>query len=152
MWKQIEGHNYEVSEDGQVRNIKTGLIRKQNNNGTGYLYVALKEKGIQTNKLIHRLIAEAYIPNPENKRCIDHIDRCRTNNNISNLRWVTHSENIHNSTIVINAKNISFHKRGGYVVQVMRQSKQYRKYFKKLEDAEAYLEELKSTIIINGVE
>ena len=54
-------------------------------------YIAVQHNGKQV--LLHRLLAEKYIPNPENKPCVNHIDGNRSNNNIDNLEWVTYSEN-----------------------------------------------------------
>ena len=54
---------------------------------------------------IHRLVAEAFIPNPENKECVDHIDKVRNNNNVNNLRWATKSENCMNKKIQSNNKS-----------------------------------------------
>jgi hypothetical protein len=148
MWKQINGYeNYEVSEEGQVRNIKTGKILKAFER-QGYMRVKLTKDKKGYTASVHRLIAEAFISNPENKPFIDHIDRNRNNNNILNLRWATSCENAQNQTQVDNAVLIHC----VYRVEIQRNKKIYRKEFKKLEDAEAYLEELKSTIIINGIE
>lgn len=62
------------------------------NNGLGYLIVDLS--GIL--KSVHRLVAEAFIPNPENKPCVDHINGNRADNRVENLRWVSHKENCNN--------------------------------------------------------
>lgn len=62
----------------------------------GYCVICLWNKGKGTKVYMHRLIADAFIPNPDNKPEVDHIDRDRTNNDISNLRWVTGGENKHN--------------------------------------------------------
>lgn len=59
----------------------------------GYLYIGFKNKGYR----VHRLVAETFIPNPENKPVVDHIDRNITNNNVSNLRWATQAENMNNT-------------------------------------------------------
>ena len=62
--------------------------------GLGYLQVHLS--GIHIPQLVHRLVAEAFIPNPLGLRDVDHIDGDRTNNNLTNLRWVSHKENCNN--------------------------------------------------------
>tara|TARA_R110000772_G_scaffold243003_1_gene355710 strand:- start:37 stop:528 length:492 start_codon:yes stop_codon:yes gene_type:complete len=65
----------------------------------GYTRVGLYKANVKKNKLVHRLLAEAYIPNPEGKPFIDHIDRDRANNSLNNLRWVTHQENNQNAAL-----------------------------------------------------
>ena len=94
MWKDIKGFdNYEVSTEGQVRNITTGHILKPRDNGRGYLEVGLHTNKKRTHKYIHRLVAEAFIPNPNNKPEVNHIDEDKTNNSVNNLEWLTHKEN-----------------------------------------------------------
>ena len=84
-FKLIKGfENYSVSNLGNVKNNKTNRILKQDNN-KGYKLVKFNGK----NKRVHRLIAEAFIPNPDNKPCIDHINNIRNDNRIENLRWAT---------------------------------------------------------------
>ena len=61
-----------------------------------YLSVALRMNGVQKRINVHKLVAEAFIPNPENLPCIDHINTIRTDNRVENLRWVTHKENMNN--------------------------------------------------------
>jgi hypothetical protein len=104
-WENINDfNNYEVSTFGNVRNKKTGRILKSSNNG-GYFYVNLsKIKG--NYKLIHRLVAEAFIENPENKAHVNHKDKNSLNNNLSNLEWASPKENnIHKSAGVIQTTN-----------------------------------------------
>lgn len=92
MWKQIEGKpNYEVSDDGQVRNKKTGRILKPSTRKDGYCQVMLGRKTVPL--YIHRLVAIAFIPNPENLPQVDHIDGVKSNNMVSNLRWSNASLN-----------------------------------------------------------
>lgn len=74
------------------RLIKSHIMKIQFNN-KGYCFVCFKEKGKRKNLLVHRLVAEAFIPNPENKTEVNHIDGNPKNNNINNLEWVTPSEN-----------------------------------------------------------
>jgi len=95
MWKKLNGFaNYSINEEGQVRNDTTGQIKKPTaNKANGYLYVDLYEGNKRTKRPIHRLVAEAFVPNPDNLPCIDHADGNRQNNAISNLRWASFSQN-----------------------------------------------------------
>ena len=96
MKKLIKGYeNYSISDTGIVTNEKTGRILKPNNNGKGYLYIRLGYKS--PNLYIHKLVAEAFISNPENLPEIDHINTVKSDNSVSNLRWCSHKENMNNS-------------------------------------------------------
>ena len=98
-FKQIKGYkNYSVSNYGKIRNDKTGRILKPSNNSTGgYLFVGLSKNGICKSQKVHRLVALAFIPNPENKRTVNHIDGVKINNFVSNLEWATNKENTHHA-------------------------------------------------------
>jgi len=97
-FKQIKNYeNYSVSNYGKIRNDKTGRILKPQKNTCGYLFVVLYENGVCKNYRIHRLVALAFIPNPENKRTINHIDGIKINNEVTNLEWCTQKENIHHA-------------------------------------------------------
>lgn len=94
MWKTIEEFpNYEVSDKGDIRRKGARIVRKPFDNH-GYLVVGLNCKGKQINRLVHRLVAKAFITNTLNKREINHIDGNKLNNAVSNLEWVTASENL----------------------------------------------------------
>ena len=84
---------YDVSNFGLVRNRKTGRLMKAGDNGKGYLIVWLYKDKKRYTRTIHRLVCETFIDNPNNYKCCDHLDRCKTNNHVSNLRWVTYSTN-----------------------------------------------------------
>jgi hypothetical protein len=97
--KPIEGYpDYYVTEDGQVishkgkkpRALKPGA---HNNGSQIYHSVTLRKDNKSHQKLVHRLVAEAYIPNPGNKSQVNHKDRNPTNNNVENLEWTTPQEN-----------------------------------------------------------
>jgi len=96
-WASINNYlNYQISTHGRVRNANSGKIMKSYTRDDGYQTIPLCENGIRKNHRIHRLVAEAFIPNPNNYPCIDHIDRSRVNNNYNNLRWVTNAMNSKN--------------------------------------------------------
>ena len=94
--------NYLIFEDGVIINSKTGKELKPNINNMGYYIIGLSKDGKRNNFLIHRLIAQAFIPNLDNKTCIDHINRITTDNRIENLRWATRSENDRNRSCYSN--------------------------------------------------
>lgn len=95
-WKKIDGFKdrYSVSDTGLVRNDVTGRIRKPYLDSRGmYVLVHIDVDGVTYNRLVHRLVAGAFIPNPENKPTVNHKDGNKQNNNVDNLEWATLSEN-----------------------------------------------------------
>ena len=93
-WAQIGDTNYSVSSNGLVRNDKTGKNKAQTLRKDGYNKVDIYDSGERASKRVHRLVAEAFIPNPDNKPQINHIDGNKLNNDVSNLEWSTCSENM----------------------------------------------------------
>ena len=100
--------NYEISSVGRVRNVKTGRILKSFDNGSGYLMSKLYKDRKGTSVAIHKLVAAAFVDNPEGKRCVDHIDSNRRNNNWENLRPATCAENNRNRCKRANASSIYY--------------------------------------------
>ena len=96
LWKNIDiATNYEVSNLGNIRNIKSGQILNPGISGNGYKQVSLKmnDTGKFKKQYVHRLVAQYWLDNPENKREVNHKNLDRTDNRDENLEWLTSSEN-----------------------------------------------------------
>jgi len=141
-WKDILGYEgiYQISSHGNVRS-KTCILKKRIQN-SGYQIVDLKDMGIRETKTIHRLVALAFIHNPDDKSDVDHINGDKLDNHVINLRWTTHSENKLNPNTQrpvgkSGHRNICQHIRSGlYNVFIKRNSViVYQKSFKNLPDA-----------------
>lgn len=87
--------NYTINQTGEIKNVKTGrILRPVLNPQNGYLYVSLWSNGEGRIFALHRLVGIQFIPNPDNKPELNHIDSNRANPNKTNLEWVTRSENM----------------------------------------------------------
>lgn len=99
IWKEVVGHegSYEVSNFGRIKS-KLGVANKNRILKAavckGYFCVVLCLCGTKKMKKVHRLVCEAFIPNPENKPTVNHKDGDRKNNNLKNLEWATHKEQV----------------------------------------------------------
>lgn len=92
-YRKVDGFPYSVTRDGVVRNDRTGRVRKPSVSNSGYYCVKLWDGERSKNSFVHRLVAIAFVPNPEGKPEVNHIDGDKTNNAASNLEWVTGVEN-----------------------------------------------------------
>lgn len=106
IWRDIKDFEgiYQVSNTGKVKRIgdyknqsaswkAEEKILRAGNNGNGYLFVNLMKNNKRCRQYVHRLVAMAFIPNPDNKKAVNHIDCDRSNNNVENLEWSTYKEN-----------------------------------------------------------
>lgn len=97
---------YEVNRMGEIRNARTKRVLKQYLQKSGYMAVVLRdENGWSGWRMMHRIIAEAFIPNPEGKPIVDHINTIRSDNRVENLRWATELENSNNEQTKVNRRN-----------------------------------------------
>lgn len=151
VWKPIdwiEGirGTYEISNFGSVR--RTSMIRHNHysnsyqtvhkiremtptNNGNGYMIISFPVGAKKKSCYVHRLVARAFVPNPDNKPEVNHKDHDRANNNVNNLEWVTDKENTNYSVPLMhhprnnsNERGIRYRK-GSYEVQIYHKSKRY---------------------------
>jgi hypothetical protein len=94
-WRDIDGYEglYQVSNLGNVRSFYSNKTLKGGTDLGGYKIVSLRKNMTQKTKTVHRLVATAFIPNPDNLPCINHIDENKNNNSVNNLEWCTHQYN-----------------------------------------------------------
>ena len=153
VWKPVVGYEglYEISNLGRVKSLIRGIIRKQRLN-KGYMYIGLHKDGVEKMCKVHRLVAEAFIPNPKNKSDVNHKDQVKTNNKLENLEWATRKENTNYSKEKLKRikryktntgeHHITFEKRtNAYVFAYQKSYARFRKRFKSLEEAKQYRDE-----------
>lgn len=108
IWKDIDGYEglYQISNYGQVKSLKDNhgnpreKILKFGKDRYGYLFVNLYIQGKKKFFLIHKLVSNAFIPNPNNLKCVNHKDENKENNVVDNLEWCTHQYNINYGTCI----------------------------------------------------
>lgn len=115
VWKTLPFADYSVSNFGEVKNNKTNKILKGRKDKDGYLLVALYTSNGILNRRIHRLVAQMFLDDFDENLFIDHINRVVNDNNVSNLRMATNSQNQHNVVkrdgCSSKYKGVSFNKR-----------------------------------------
>ena len=122
-WKPVEFPRYEVSNLGRVRRVDTGAILSQRYKEEGYAYIEVR-------LVVHRLVAQAFIQNPDNKPTVDHInqvDSKQCDNSVSNLRWATRAEQADNRRVLklpaSGHRNISYNKTNKVYVLRLKKTK-----------------------------
>lgn len=138
-WKKIEEFPaYSISENGDIRNDKTGELKKTHHDKYGYVCCRLYDNYRNRELKVHRLIAKAFIENPENKPYINHINGIKDDNRIENLEWCTAKENNYHAWNVLDSterrKNIADHCRNRVWAEESRQKISQNKRGKKLSE------------------
>ena len=155
---EIQGYeNYLIYEDGRVwSKRRKRFMKPQICKSTGYYKLQLCKNGKHKCVSIHRLIGLYYIPNPNNKPEVDHINRIRTDNRIENLRWATREEQMNNTKLridnILGKAYISVVKRSNIEYYLIRKHNYFCKYLNcskyTLQDAIKLRDEL---LIINNI-
>lgn len=114
IWKDIEGYEgcYQVSNLGRVKSLKFGKekILTPTINSRGYYHTCLRKDGRSDTVYIHRIVAKAFLPNPDNLPLINHKDEDKTNNRVDNLEWCSVYYNLHYGSAIENLiKSIKKH-------------------------------------------
>ena len=127
-WKDIPGYEglYEVSNMGNVRNVRRNKLLRLSKTNNRYIRVSLCKNGIKTGLTVHRLVAEAFIPNPDNLPEVNHKDEDKSNNSVENLEWCDAKYNIHYGTRSDKVKKTQI--KNGYWFGLDR--KEYRNIYK----------------------
>jgi len=92
-------NRYAISNFGRIKNLKTGKFLNPYLRKNGYLQIGIRLNGVRYFFLIHRLVAIHFIPNPKNKKEVNHKNSNRQDNNVINLEWCTHLENCEHASI-----------------------------------------------------
>lgn len=139
MFKQIIGfENYSVNENGVVVNTLTNHIKLPCYNNRGYLFVDLYKHNKRHREYVHRIVANAFIPNPQNKPYINHIDGNPHNNSVINLEWCTPIENVEHASKIICTMNqylLANMKKKKAVKQIDRKSGKLVNVFSSIQEA-----------------
>ena len=153
----VDGYNgdYAVWSDGTVVSYKRKKpkIMTGTPNPNGYICVSLSQNGAQKTSKIHKLVTNHFVPNPEQKRDVDHRDQDKTNNDVHNLRWTTHAENCQNkgkysnNTTGITGVRVT---NGGFAGQITTNGIYYSKSYKTLPEAAKWYAMMKAAFHITA--
>ena len=147
MERIFNNNNYFINKQGEIyrqnkKDKKFKLLKPRLEKG--YYRVCLYIDKISKFYLVHRLLGMVFIPNPDNKPCIDHIDKNKLNNDLSNLRWATYKENNDNRDFKSKTNYFYIYKTKVDTYKVVKALKgtnkiEFTKTFKTLEDAESFI-------------
>lgn len=153
IWKDIPDYDgYQISNLGRLKSLKRNIIMKCNKRGD-YNSIGLYNKDGYKRFNIHRLVAQVFIPNPDNLPCVNHIDGNKLNNCVDNLEWCTHSENskhAYNNNLLkyetlFKSKKLNQYDLNGNFIKTWNSQKEARKVYGKIHASECHNGTLKSS-------
>ena len=142
-WKDIKDYEnlYQVSNLGRIKSLYgKGRILKTKSYENGYVLIDLYKNGKRKKYLVHRLVAEAFIPNPENKPTVDHINTIKDDNRVENLRWFNQKEQLNDNDITkekrkkINCKKVINLDTDEVFLSAAEASRKYNLYYNEKEE------------------
>lgn len=133
-WKDIPGYEglYVVSNNGRVMNVRSGRVLRGIVNNLGYIMVGLSKSGKVKMILVHRLVAEAFIKNPDNLREVNHKDEDKSNNNVDNLEWCDRKYNVNYGSRMDKVRKTK--ELSGYWTGVSKTKDYHKKYWQENKD------------------
>ena len=133
-WKDIPGYEglYVVSNNGRVKNVRSGRVLRGIVNNLGYIMVGLSKSGKVKMISVHRLVAEAFIENPDNLREVNHKDEDKSNNIVDNLEWCDRKYNINYGSRMDKVRKTK--ELSGYWTGVSKTKDYHKKYWQENKD------------------
>ena len=133
-WKDIPGYEglYVVSNNGRVMNVRSGRVLRGIVNNLGYIMVGLSKSGKVKMVSVHRLVAEAFIKNPDNLREVNHKDEDKSNNNVDNLEWCDRKYNVNYGSRMDKVRKTK--ELSGYWTGVSKTKDYHKKYWQENKD------------------
>ena len=133
-WKDIPGYEglYVVSNNGRVMNVRSGRVLRGIVNNLGYIMVGLSKSGKVKMISVHRLVAEAFIKNPDNLREVNHKDEDKSNNNVDNLEWCDRKYNVNYGSRMDKVRKTK--ELRGYWTGVSKTKDYHKKYWQENKD------------------
>ena len=161
MWKAIEGTNgmIEVSDDGRVRSLLRGepYILKSQTDNKGYQRIRVTINRKKMSFKVHREVAKAFIPNPDNLPQVNHKDTDKSNNHVSNLEWMENKENVHHAiengrwqSVIEGARRENESRKKSIIGFYRGADECYSKRFESVSEAEKYIGSRHITDVLKG--